>query len=333
MAEHYSVFVGDVALDEFFRPSHWPAAGTKIDLFPIITRTGGMIANAAAVYAGFGETARFLWAMNESRLSDELLADLESHSVDTSLVVRQPGLADSRNIIVLHENEHTVLTPTLGLVSIELAADTLDVLRAARHIYTAIGDLRSLRHAGRSAAQVIDEVRAAGAQLVLDLDVANLQPGDRDLVTRADILLFNRVGFDRFCEGRSGADVIRDLLAGATDIVVVTLGADGCHVTTSDEDFDVPGLPVQVVDVTGAGDTFGAAFIHALNQAPDVRRAATFANAAAARAVTEVGARAGIASDADVKAYLPPNALSLGSSPDSGGQGPPVSPTRERPLP
>ena len=328
MSDHYSVFIGDVALDEFFTASQWPAAGTKIDLYPLSTETGGMIANAAAVYAGFGEDARFLWAMNDGLLSDRLLADLEVHAVDTSLVVRTPGLADSRNIIVLSEGEHTVMTPALGLETIDLSPEALGVVQAARYVYTAIGDLRSLRHDGISAAPAI---RASGAKLVLDLDVANLRPGDRDLIAQADIVLFNRVGFDRFSEGRSAATI--DALLKTASIVVVTLGPQGCHVATADQRFNVAGIPVEVVDVTGAGDTFGAAFLHALNQSPDLRTAATFANAAAARAVTAVGARAGVTQDAEVEALLRQYALPSGWSPDSGGQGPTAPPTTERPVP
>ncbi|HQR80372.1 MAG TPA: hypothetical protein PLT68_09150, partial [Actinomycetota bacterium] len=80
----YSVFIGDVALDEFFTASQWPAMpGTKIDLFPLASVTGGMIANAAVVYAALGEDARFLWAMNDGPLTGRLLDDLEAHGVDT----------------------------------------------------------------------------------------------------------------------------------------------------------------------------------------------------------------------------------------------------------
>ncbi len=333
MSEDYAVFIGDVALDEFFQPSQWPATGTKIDLFPLATRTGGMIANAAAVYAGFGESARFLWAMNNSALTDMLLADLQELGVDTSLVVRQAGLADSRNIIVLADGEHTVMTPALGLETIEVTDAAMDVLAAARYVYTAIGDLRSLRHANMSATHVIDTFRRSGARLVLDLDVANLQAGDQDLLARADVLFFNRVGFDRYRGDRRQSQVIEELLAGAAEVVVVTLGAQGCHVASADANFDIAGVPVDTVDVTGAGDTFGAAFIHALNNDPDLHAAATFANAAAARAVTRVGARAGIASHADIVSLLHPHALSPGRTPDSGGQGPAFPPPDERPAP
>ena len=119
MSEPYAVFIGDVALDEFFRPSQWPVTGTKIDLFPVATEVGGMIANAAAVYAGFGEQTRFLWAMNDGALTQQLLTDLEAQGIDIGLVIRNPELADSRNIIILTDGEHTVMTPALGLATID----------------------------------------------------------------------------------------------------------------------------------------------------------------------------------------------------------------------
>ena len=63
------IFLGDVALDEYFRTDRWPGSGEKVDIVPAGSLVGGMIANAAAVHAGYGAPTRFLWAMNESLLS------------------------------------------------------------------------------------------------------------------------------------------------------------------------------------------------------------------------------------------------------------------------
>ena len=155
-----------------------------------------MIANAAAVHAGYGAPTRFLWAMNEVPLSDALLDDLAGMGIDTSLVIADPALADSRNIIVLADGEHTVLTPALGLETIELTDAAFDP-SAARGTSTrrSATCARSGMRSGRRA--VIDAFRLAGARLVLDLDVGALRPGDEDLVSRADILFVNRRGFDR----------------------------------------------------------------------------------------------------------------------------------------
>jgi ribokinase len=326
-----AVFVGDVALDEFFRTDAWPGSGEKVDVTPIGSHVGGMIANAAAVHAGYGDPTRFIWSMNDSALSRSLLEDLEAQGIDTSLVVHDAALADSRNIIVLAQGEHTVLTPALGLATIQLTDRAFAALCAARYVYTAIGDLRSLRHGTRGARAVIDGFRSAGALLVLDLDVGALRPGDEDLVGAVDIVLANRLGFERLRGPRSEAETVAALLAGAASIVVVTLGPDGCRVFSPGGAATVPGLRVDPVDVTGAGDTFGASFIHALGATDDPVAAATFANAAAARAVTLVGGRAGVATEADVRSFARQHGLNLPNSPPSAAAPAPPLPAGSPP--
>ncbi|MGB3015296.1 MAG: hypothetical protein WBB41_11790, partial [Candidatus Nanopelagicales bacterium] len=56
------------------------------------------------------------------------------------------------------------------------------------------------------------------------------------------------------------------------------------------------------------------------NTTSDLRAAAAFANAAAARAVTTLGARAGVATETDVVSFLHHHGLPLGSFPGSEGQ-------------
>jgi len=152
--------------------------------------------------------------------------------------------------------------------------------------------------------EIIDGFQAGGAQLVLDLDVAELHDGDRELLGHADILLVNRVGMERLAGDRGETRAVADLLTGRLHTLVVTLAADGCRLHTGEGVREIPGIPVDVVDVTGAGDTFGAAFLHALNRTGDPELAAFFATAASARAVTITGARAGVTTSGAVIEFI-----------------------------
>ncbi|UOQ49048.1 ribokinase [Gracilibacillus caseinilyticus] len=62
--------------------------------------------------------------------------------------------------------------------------------------------------------------------------------------------------------------------------------------------------PVQVVDTTGAGDTFNGALAVALAEKCSLTEAVTFANAAAAISVGKIGAQAGIPTKQEVEAFL-----------------------------
>ncbi|MGN9844420.1 carbohydrate kinase family protein [Nonomuraea sp. H19] len=81
-------------------------------------------------------------------------------------------------------------------------------------------------------------------------------------------------------------------LADLVPLAVVTRGGDGAIAVdaTSGETAEVPGLPVDVVDPTGAGDVFGAALVAAtLFGLPLIERL-RFANLAAALSVGRAGA-------------------------------------------
>jgi pseudouridine kinase len=66
------------------------------------------------------------------------------------------------------------------------------------------------------------------------------------------------------------------------ELVWVTLGARGSLVSTGDDAFEIPAIPADVDDVTGAGDSMIAAFSHALLQGGSPLEAARLGHAAAA---------------------------------------------------
>jgi len=85
------------------------------------------------------------------------------------------------------------------------------------------------------------------------------------------------------------ADVLKPCKAA---VCAVTLGADGCIISSREKTVHVPAFKVTVVDTTGAGDAFMGGLSYALLQGWDLARVGLFANACAALCCTKVGARA-----------------------------------------
>jgi ribokinase len=75
---------------------------------------------------------------------------------------------------------------------------------------------------------------------------------------------------------------------------IVTLGADGVLVATRQTKTMIAGLAVEAVDTTAAGDTFAGALAARLAEGADLLDASRFANAAAAMAVTRMGAQSSV---------------------------------------
>jgi sugar/nucleoside kinase (ribokinase family) len=82
-------------------------------------------------------------------------------------------------------------------------------------------------------------------------------------------------------------------------IVALTRGWEGLTLLTREGRHDVPSLPRQEVDPTGAGDVFAAAFLVRYHEAHDALEAAVFAACAASCVVEAVGA-AGLGDRAEV---------------------------------
>lgn len=79
-------------------------------------------------------------------------------------------------------------------------------------------------------------------------------------------------------------------------MVIVKLGKHGCTVYHIDENgkenlFNINAKKIKVIDTTGAGDAFDAAFCYKYLKCGDVKKSAKFANLFASLVVTKYGAR------------------------------------------
>lgn len=72
-------------------------------------------------------------------------------------------------------------------------------------------------------------------------------------------------------------------------LMCITRGERGCQIWTFDEEVDVPGIPVEVVDTVGAGDAFTAGLVTQMFEGKKLAEAARFANAFAALVASRPG--------------------------------------------
>jgi len=304
MSENYCVYIGDVALDEYYRLDYWPTVKDKalVDALPPIP--GGMIANAACVGAALGFNVKFCSVLNSGAITQFLLEDLQESGVDTSLVLFDEKLADSKTMIYLVEDEHTIFIPKMGEKHLDLSQEQLDVLANADFIYSTPSEIQGLHCGAMSSEDVIIYCRASGAKLVYDLDVDYIKDGNEAPYQRLDIAFFNEVGFKSYRGQLDEQAAVERLLSYGLEYVVVTLAEKGCNVFTKEGAFHSPGYKVPVMDVTGAGDTFCSSFLFALSLGKGARYAADFANAAASICVSKLGARAGAVSRDAVEAVM-----------------------------
>lgn len=298
-------FIGDVSLDEYYQADYFPKIKEKVIVHTLPAQMGGSIANAACVFAALGNKPSFLTALNPGEITQRLLHSLQGYGIDTSHMVFDAAIPDSKCIIILAENEHTVFIPTLALETIDITEDTLQALCDSDYIYTTFCEIRPLRCGSRNVCEILEVIKSHGTKVWCDLDVAELSEGDEAIFSYVDVILVNEKGEENL-RGLYGAHWQEVLFCKGVSMIVITQAGDGvtiCQRQNRDV-IHVMGHKVPVTDVTGAGDTFGGSLLHACTRSDDIRLCAEFANYAAAYAVTGMGARYGAAGAENVLQFI-----------------------------
>lgn len=94
------------------------------------------------------------------------------------------------------------------------------------------------------------------------------------------------------------------ILSESIDDVVVTRGAEGSVALVHGEYFEEPGIPSVMIDATGAGDVFGAAYLTAKLRGLPVEQWLRVGNWAAAQAVAALGGCTAAPRWVDVERFL-----------------------------
>jgi ribokinase len=98
--------------------------------------------------------------------------------------------------------------------------------------------------------------------------------------------------------------IAEELLTRGSRAIVLKLGAQGCFYTDGQMSLHSPGIRVNAMDSTAAGDVFNGALAVALAEEKPIAEALRFANAAAALSTTKAGAQSSVPRRNEVDLFL-----------------------------
>jgi sugar/nucleoside kinase (ribokinase family) len=273
--------IGDLVLDVTIVPDRrlqrdddTPAA--------ITVGGGGQAANFCAWAASLGEPSRLVCRVGDDASGSGLVSDLEAAGVEV-FAVRGSDPTGVIAVLVGPDGDRTMATmrgASVGLQAVDLHSEWfagVDLL----HLPAYSLFREPLAHAARRA---VTEVRGHGGMLSIDLSsVAGLlEYGPARMASDIDSLRP-----DILFATAAEAETLAVNLDGVATHVVVKFGPAGCQVGS--RRFVAPA--VEVVDSTGAGDAFAAAFCASIVHGATPVEAAERAVALAAEAVGHAGAR------------------------------------------
>ncbi len=291
--------VGGVDIDLVLTMDRLPSFDEKVMGTLVGRLPGGPAANAACAASRLGLQVASLSSVGDDGAGQIIIADFKRFGVDTSLMEVRPNAETTFTVILIDPSgeKAIVVVPTFHAeVRLDLAAT---VLPHTRMLYMMPQDHAQFHAVAYLAHQY-------GAQVMIDVE--RTVEGDSNslqrILTDTDIASFNRDGFRAATGAEPTPMAARRLLAYGPHTVVVTSGAKGSLAVTTHDVAEWPGYLVETVDSTGAGDTFNAAFLRGTLRGASLIERLRFANAAAAIAVTGMGPRGRLPTEAEVEDFL-----------------------------
>ena len=296
----YIVVLGTNSIDEYYEMDTVPVMGEKVVCNHIADKVGGMLANAAAVFAGYSLKTYMIDFLNTGKSAQMIVEDMANCNVDASYCTRDDSLPESKCLVMLKDGERVIFVIPNHKKNLRLTVEQQELVKDAACVYTTLSEL----HAFDDTQRLVSAICESHARLALDIEPNTLREfhADWEILSKADIIFVNNGGNQRLHD--LYGDYAGPLLSGGC-VIMRTMGRDGCAIYAGgQETVRIPGHAVPVIDTTGAGDTFNASFIYGVERGWPLEKCGEFANAAAARAIGIFGPRGGIATEKQVWDFL-----------------------------
>ncbi|HEY7581552.1 MAG TPA: sugar kinase [Acetobacteraceae bacterium] len=274
---------------------------------------GGDTSNAAIAAARQGARVGYITALGNDVPGDSFMALWASEGVDAS-TVRRTDRWQTGVYFVTHDavGHHFLHYRTNSAAAMYTAADLPEAAIAAARMLFVSGISQGISTAAADAVfAAIDIARRHGAQVAYDTNYRpRLWPPRRAAavihaaMAETDYAL---PGADDVAvlTGLTDPDAILDFyLRLGPKVVLLKMGESGAYLATAGRRMRIPKHDVQVVDATGAGDTFCGSFLARTLSGDDPEPAARYASVAAALKCTGYGAVAPIPRATEVLAAM-----------------------------
>ena len=310
--------VGDLMLDEFVygevsRIS--PEAPAPVIAVQRSETNIGGAGNVARNIASLGARCILAGLIGEDAAATELKAQLSQQSLIETVLVCDPSRPTTRKVRFVSEHFSThmlradweLAAPASASIEQKLIDAILPLLPRADIVL--LSDYAKGVLTARVLRNVIDAARKLGKRVIVDPKSANFA-----IYRGATLLTPNRKEFVEAT--RSRADITQSIADAAQDAMQLA-DCDAMLVTQSEhgmtlvprggEAIHVPAHPVNVRDVSGAGDTVAAVLAVTLAAGADWETAVRMATAAAAVAVSKKGTA--IVTSAELRRKILPHAF------------------------
>lgn len=284
--------VGSISTDFVVSANRRPEVGETIEGLDFGTEFGGKGANQAVVSSRLGAETHIIGAVGGDEFGASLIQNLEENGISVKNVKRVIQKPSGSAIITLSQQDNSIIY--VPGANAEVAPD--DIREAKGLIKTS--DLVLVQN--ETADETVRELIGLCAELEVPL-LLNPAPAralDRIYIEDITYLTPNEIEFKALFSDYT----MEEALVQYPNKLLITLGEEGAVFHNGEKIVKVPAFQVDnIVDTTGAGDTFNGAFAVAISAGLSMEASVRFGNLAASMSIQKEGAQNGVPTLAELK--------------------------------
>ena len=266
------ISIGEALID--FIPTESGKKIKQVDGFK--PAVGGAPANVCAAFTKLGGESKMITQLGEDPFGDKIIDEFRKYNIGCEYVSRTSEANTSLAFVALDENKNREFSfyrkPGADML---LEADTIkqewfENIFALHFCSISIGDFPMKQAHDRAIEYTLNNNGIVSFDLNVRLPLwkapERLKEAILEMIPKAHILKISDEELE-FITGYDTVDKAKEVLFnGNVKLVLFTKGKDGAEAHTKDKIVKIPGNSVDVVDTTGAGDSFIGSFLFKLLQ-------------------------------------------------------------------
>ncbi len=281
--------VGSFAVGMTLRTSRMPIFGETLIGSDFDMGPGGKGSNQAVGTARLGANSYFAGIIGNDKLGEIAIDLYDREGVNTSYLELTDKMATGVGFIILNQaGENGII---LDMSANEMM-DAAFVDRVEDQIARSDLVMSVLEIPAEAAVRAMQLGKKHGVKTILN--PAPAQPLPQDVFQTVDYLTPNETELRILLglapdDSTPTIDLAHRLRGFGVGNLIVTMGSEGALILTESGAETIPGLTIDVVDSTGAGDAFNSGLAVAIASGKPIADAARYANCAGAMACTRLG--------------------------------------------
>ncbi len=261
--------------------------------------SGGSSANTVVCLAELGNNVQFIGRVKNDPLGKFFSSDIKKSKTIFNTNPTKEGKSTAHSIILITPDAQRTMCTYLG-ASVDFEPKDLDLnsIKNSKYLYLEgyLWDSQLAKNAFLEAAKI---AKLSNTKIILSLSDSFCVERHREsflelIENYVDIVFCNESEAHSLFKKNELKDC-QDELSSLCQLVVVTLGCEGCLVINNSHNEIIKAFPKgKVIDTTGAGDIFAGGFIHGLIKNFSLKKCGEIGSICAGQIITQLGSRSNV---------------------------------------